>query len=263
MEYNHKGKVTARYVHGLGIDEPLAVDHPIPLLHKEGSKGRSNTYYYHADGLGSITALTDSKGKVVQRYDYDSFGNLKHHGHKVKQPYTYTAREWDKKTKLYYYRARYYDAKVGRFISVDPVTRGFNHVEGISCRQSINRFPLDKPKKLHPFVYTENNPINYVDPKGLACGPGYWGDWVFPDIIWGTIDLTPACSGHDDCYADCTKTKYECDEKFLKDLKTICSNVSIADYPDCITVSYIYYWGVLTPWGQNRYDNAQKEKCCK
>lgn len=58
MEYNHKSKVTARYVHGLGIDELLAIER----------KGK--TYYYHFDGLGSVTALTDSKGKVVQRYKY-------------------------------------------------------------------------------------------------------------------------------------------------------------------------------------------------
>ncbi|MBI5748482.1 MAG: hypothetical protein HZA00_05095 [Nitrospinae bacterium] len=88
MEYNHKGKITARYVHGAGIDESLAV------------QKKDHTYYYHADGLGSITALTDAKGKVAQRYEYDSFGNMKRHGHKVKQPYTYTGREWDKETKL-------------------------------------------------------------------------------------------------------------------------------------------------------------------
>ena len=48
---------TTRYVHGAGIDEPLAIE----------QKGK--TYYYHADGLGSITALTNHKGKVVQRYE--------------------------------------------------------------------------------------------------------------------------------------------------------------------------------------------------
>ena len=70
-------------------------------------------YYYHADGLGSIVALTDDKGRVVQTYEYDSFGNMKQHGHKVKQPYTFTGREYDSETGLYYYRARYYDQKLG------------------------------------------------------------------------------------------------------------------------------------------------------
>ncbi|MBI4378658.1 MAG: hypothetical protein HY578_06145 [Nitrospinae bacterium] len=107
---------------------------------------KGKVYYYHFDGLGSVTALTDAKGKVAQRYEYDSFGNLKHHGHKVKQPYTYTGRERDRETGLYYYRARYYDPKVGRFINKDPV--GF---EG-----GINLY-----------VYLGNNPINFIDPLGL------------------------------------------------------------------------------------------------
>ncbi len=172
MEYNHKGKVTARYVHGLGIDEPLAVALTLPLLTKEGSKGRSAVYYYHADGLGSITALTDAKGKVVQRYDYDSFGNLKHYGHKVKQPYTYTAREYDRETGLYYYRARYYDANVGRFIGKDPILNPLNPMT-IGLSRSANLivwmtpYLISSPKGLHPYVYVGNVPTMYTDSTGL------------------------------------------------------------------------------------------------
>ncbi|TAN40871.1 MAG: type IV secretion protein Rhs, partial [Nitrospirae bacterium] len=131
---SQKGKITARYTHGLGIDEPLVV------------KKKDNTHYYHADGLGSITVLSDKYGKVVQTYDYDAFGNMKKYEQKIKQPYTYTAREYDSEIKLYYYRARYYDAKVGRFISKDPI--GF---EG-----GINFY-----------LYVGNNPVNLVDPTGL------------------------------------------------------------------------------------------------
>ena len=159
MEYNHKGKVTTRYVHGLGIDEPLSIE----------KKGK--IYYYHADGLGSITALTDGKGKVVQRYEYDSFGKLKHHGHKVKQPYTYTAREYDRETGLYYYRARYYDAKIGRFLQKDPL-RGF-----LRNPQTLNRYP-----------YVGNNSINFIDPTGLEYWSNVWRNFqssneVVPGIL--------------------------------------------------------------------------------
>ncbi|MBI5598174.1 MAG: hypothetical protein HY890_00375, partial [Deltaproteobacteria bacterium] len=49
-----------KYVHGPGIDEPLSIERS------------GKVYYYHADGLGSITALTDSSAKVVQIYQYDS-----------------------------------------------------------------------------------------------------------------------------------------------------------------------------------------------
>ncbi len=144
-----------KYTHGFEIDEPLAVTN---------SKG---TFYYHADGLGSITALTDANQKVVQTYEYDAFGNLKKKGDKVKQPYTYTGREWDKKIGLYYYRARYYDPETGRFISFDPILRGINHTVANLCSQGVNSFPLQSPQDLNFFVYVSDNPINWVDPLGL------------------------------------------------------------------------------------------------
>jgi RHS repeat-associated protein len=135
MEFNHKGRVTALYLHGPGIDEPLAVE-------KKGS-----TYYYHADGLGSIVALTDERGKDVQSYSYDSFGNMKYQGSRIKQPYTFTGREWDSETKLYYYRARYYDPIAGMFTQKDPI--GFSGGD-------VNLYRM-----------VGNNPVNWIDPLGL------------------------------------------------------------------------------------------------
>ena len=133
MEYNAAGKVKAKFTHGLGIDEPLAV--------KKGA----NIYYYHADGLGSIVALTDTTGSVVQTYSYDSFGNMTKTTD-ISQPYTYTGREHDPETGLYFYRARYYDPKAGRFLTRDPI--GFKG--GINV-----------------YAYVKNNPINKKDPRGL------------------------------------------------------------------------------------------------
>jgi len=107
-EYDGSNVLVAEYVHGAGIDEPLA-------MIKAGQ-----TYYYHTDGLGSITALTDQSGQIVQKYEYDSFGEIiSISDPSFIQPYTYTAREYDPETGLYYYRARYYDAGIGRFISED------------------------------------------------------------------------------------------------------------------------------------------------
>lgn len=139
IEYDEKGKIGNRYIHGPGIDEPLAL-----VQGKE-------TYFYHADGLGSIVALTDKAGKVVQDYWYDSFGNLNDQKNRIKQPYTYTGREWDKETGLYYYNARYYDPMEGRFISKDP----------IGIRGGINLYS-----------YVQNNPVNFTDPTGLVKWSG-------------------------------------------------------------------------------------------
>ena len=62
------------------------------------------------------------------------------------QPYTFTAREYDIETGLYYYRARYYDQTTGRFLQTDPIgiTAGLNF-----------------------YNYVGNNPIRYIDPLGL------------------------------------------------------------------------------------------------
>lgn len=142
------GKNTSRYVHGPGIDEPLAMEQ------------KRSTYFFHADGLGSIVNLTDQRGRVVQSYEYSSFGRTKVQGGEVKQPYGYTGREWDREPGLYYYRARYYDPKGGRFISKDPI--GF-------AGGDVNLYR-----------YVSNNPINFIDPWGL-----FWfrQPWQTPGVV--------------------------------------------------------------------------------
>jgi RHS repeat-associated protein len=135
------------------------------------------TSYYHADGLGSIVALTDSSGKVQQTYEYDSFGNLKDQKNKIKQPFTFTGREWDKEAGLYYYRARYYDTIAGRFISKDPI--GFRG--GINLYAYVDS--VGEPSvDTNLYAYTGNNPVNLVDELGLqehpligmSRSPYYW-----------------------------------------------------------------------------------------
>jgi RHS repeat-associated protein len=126
---------TTSYLYGPNIDEPLAAE----------SDHRSR--YYHADGLGSIVALSDRHGTVVQEYDYDSFGTPNQRGENTDQPFAYTGREWDRETGLYYYRARYYDPRIGRFISKDPISFAGGDV--------------------NLYGYVQNNPVNAVDPLGL------------------------------------------------------------------------------------------------
>jgi RHS repeat-associated protein len=62
--------------------------------------------------------MTDQSGAVVHGYRHDAWGTIETGA--TQAGYAYTAREWDPEINLYYYRARYYDPKVGRFVSEDP-----------------------------------------------------------------------------------------------------------------------------------------------
>src|SRR2546425_5548212 len=99
-----------KYLHGPDSDEPLAQE-----------DGAGALAYFHPDGLGSIIKMTDSASAVVSSRRYDAFGNFELG---AANGYGFTGREWESATGLYYYRARYYDPKSGRFISEDPI--GFN-----------------------------------------------------------------------------------------------------------------------------------------
>lgn len=91
----------------------------------------TNTYYYQKDHLWSIVAITDESANIVEEYAYDVFwkpftkladGTIT--GLKKSPIWNtrlYTGREYDRGLKLYYNRARYYDPKLARFISRDPI----------------------------------------------------------------------------------------------------------------------------------------------
>jgi RHS repeat-associated protein len=134
-ETNSAGTAVARYSQGLNIDEPLA------------TLRSGTTSYYQADGLGSLTSLSNSSGALANTYTYDSFGNLVASSGSLVNNFRYTGREFDTETGLYYYRARYYDPNAGRFISEDPI--GFRG---------------DGPNF---YLYVLGNPANWIDPFGL------------------------------------------------------------------------------------------------
>ena len=139
LEYDGANVLQARYTHGPGIDEPIAVT-------KAGS-----TFYYHQDGLGTVTELTDINGAVAKAYAYDTYGNILESPGVVEQPYTYTGREFDAESGLLYYRARSYDPVTGRFLQKDPTG-----------------FASGDPNL---YTYVEGNPLNLTDPDGEIPKP--------------------------------------------------------------------------------------------
>jgi RHS repeat-associated protein len=129
-----RGTDVIRYFDGPGIDEHLAVQ-----------DGAGTVTYLASDHLGSVTDVTSTTGGTILSRKYDPWGEMITGA--GSSGYAFTGRSWDADTGLYYYRARYYDPKIGRFISEDPI--GFSG-------------------GLNFYAYVRNNPINRVDPSGLS-----------------------------------------------------------------------------------------------
>ncbi|MGH9838258.1 MAG: RHS repeat-associated core domain-containing protein, partial [Blastocatellia bacterium] len=129
------GGVATDYLNGPGIDNKL----------RQATAG-AGALYFLQDHLGTTVALAGAGGGIVERQIYEAFGLGT--GSSLTR-YTYTSREWDAETSLYYYRARYYNHTLGRFISEDPIRAN------------------------NLYAYVDNNPIKFRDPTGeLLCGLG-------------------------------------------------------------------------------------------
>jgi RHS repeat-associated protein len=175
------GNTVADYLNGPGIDNKLRMT------------AGSMPSYFAIDHLGTTRAITDASGSLTSTLNYDSFGNVM--GGSAPSRYTYTGREADSDSSLMYYRARWYDAQVGRFISEDPV--GF--------KGGVNLYS-----------YAENDPIRFVDPRGTfpaaaAAVAGViaveWGiHFYLSNRAWGLFpDDQLGRKKH--CYVNCMSTR--------------------------------------------------------
>ena len=151
------------YTAGPGIDNWLSfTDHLT-----------TNTYYYITDHVGTVHAITDSSGNVVESYRYSPYGKVlaifDENGNNISESaignrILFQGREYDCDTGFYYFRARWYDPDTGRWLSKDPI--GING-------------------GLNQYVFCGNNPVMFVDPLGLwwskdewkAAGSGFTEGW--------------------------------------------------------------------------------------
>ncbi|MFY9221115.1 MAG: RHS repeat-associated core domain-containing protein, partial [Blastocatellia bacterium] len=104
-------------------------------------------FYFTQDHLNSINTLTNNNGDVIERINYDSFGNSSASNF---TRYGYTGRELDSLTGLHYYRFRWFDSQQSRFLSEDPI--GFRGGSNF-------------------YSYVRNNPLSRIDPLGLKAKP--------------------------------------------------------------------------------------------
>ncbi|WP_327170081.1 FG-GAP-like repeat-containing protein [Streptomyces sp. NBC_01336] len=119
----------------------------------ESLKTSAGPFYYHHDGLGSVTALTNTAGTNQYTYSYNAFGKpttAKLATTAPANPFTYTGQYEEPATTSagYYLRARNYDPELGRFTSQDPATRDANQ------------------PALNDYAYADNQPTSRTDPSG-------------------------------------------------------------------------------------------------
>jgi RHS repeat-associated protein len=127
------------YIHAPGIDRPVAM-----------LRG-SQVYFYHTKAPGTVSSLTDSTGNVAAAYRTDAFGNLTASTGTVENRLLFAAREYDADLGLYYYRSRYYDPGLGRFLSPD-----------------LAGSTITDPIEGNRYAYARNSPLRYRDPLGTV-----------------------------------------------------------------------------------------------
>ena len=233
LVFDGTGNMMERYLHGPAIDQPLAVE-----------DGSGDVLWMLADPLGTVHDLAKRNAgtgttSIVNHLTYDSFGEITTQSN-PSQPsqYGFTGRKWDGEAGLWWYRARWYDPGVGRFVSEDPI--GFEGGD-----MSLYR-------------YVENSPIGDNDPSGRTCGSA-GNDWLVPDT-YISFNFTAACQWHDDCYGTCGNTKEFCDIGFYNRMMNSCRNVSWIYRFSCRSNARTYYYAVKWAAG-GAYEDAQKEVC--
>ncbi len=126
------GTRLARFTYGPRLDDLIQVE-------RGGTLG-----HVHSDALGSVLAISEPAGAQLASYAYDVYGELQSQAGAFENDFGFTGRELDSNG-LLYYRARFYDPTLGRFMNEDPI--GFDG--GINL-----------------YAYTANNPTTLVDPTG-------------------------------------------------------------------------------------------------
>lgn len=186
------------------------------------------------DHLGSTAVTTDASGNLVASTRYWPYGVTRSNMGFLFTDKLFTGQQQENANGLYFYKARFYDADIGRFIQADTIV------------------PDADPRAINRHAYVYNNPLNYTDPTGhLVAGilnpdPSTWG-FAF-QCLWCSNPSPPSTlhfqsdwiliAGEEVCQ------RIIC--QLTPDSETYC--FPKGDSFDCETVSPVAAWVQLTGW---------------
>jgi len=166
QERNGNGVPTVAYTRGPDLSGTLEGAGGIGgLLARSEWDGSawSRHAFYHSDGVGNVTALAVPNGNDIAlagSYRYDPFGRLigTPTGLAAINTQRYSSKDWHNPSGFYYFGYRFYD----------PATQRW-----------LNRDPIEEEGGINLYAYVFNDPVNEIDPFGLAVG-----DWYDPRTYW-------------------------------------------------------------------------------